>query len=90
MQKLLTGAISQQVHIVATGDTLSGIAKTYGMSISELREANPTINPEKLSIGQQIVLTKPAPMVTVQTLEIANYLEAIAYQTEYKDTNTRL
>lgn len=88
MQKLLTGAISQQVHIVATGDTLSGIAKTYGMSISELREANPTINPEKLSIGQQIVLTKPAPMVTVQTLEIANYLEAIAYQTEYKDTNT--
>nr|WP_315021329.1 M23 family metallopeptidase [uncultured Aminipila sp.] len=88
MQKLLTGAISQQVHIVATGDTLSGIARTYGMSISELREANPTINPEKLSIGQQIVLTKPAPMVTVQTLEIANYLEPIAYQTEYKDTNT--
>lgn len=88
MQKLLTGAISQQVHTVATGDTLSGIAKTYGMSISELREANPTINPEKLSIGQQIVLTKPAPMVTVQTVEVAKYLEPIAYQTEYKDTNT--
>lgn len=88
MQKLLTGAMSQQVHTVITGDTLSGIAKTYGMSISELREANPTINPEKLSIGQQIVLTKPAPMVTVQTVEIATYPEPIAYQTEYEDTNT--
>lgn len=88
MQKLLTGAVSQQVHTVVTGDTLSGVAKTYGMSISELREANPTINPEKLSIGQQIVLTKPAPMVTVQTVEVATYPELIAYQTQYEDTNT--
>ncbi len=88
MQKLLTGAVSQQVHTVVPGDTLSGIAGMYDMSTSELREANPTINPEKLSIGQQIILTKPAPMVTVRTVEVATYPEAIPYETEYKDTDT--
>lgn len=88
MQKLMTGAISQQVHTVVAGDTLSGIAKTYGMSMSDLREANPTINPQRLSIGQEIVLTKPAPMVTIQTIEVATYLEPIPYETEYKDSTS--
>lgn len=88
MQKLMTGAISQQVHTVVAGDTLSGIGKTYGMSLSELREANPTINPARLSIGQEIVLTKPAPMVTIETVEVATYHEPIPYETEYKDSSS--
>lgn len=88
MQKIMTGAISQQVHIVVAGDTLSGIAKAYSMSLNELREANPTINPERLSIGQEIILTKPAPMVTIQTVEVATYLEPIPYETEYKDSKS--
>ncbi len=87
IQKLMTGAVFQQVHAVVAGDTLSGIARAYGMSISELKEANPAINPERLSIGQQIVLTKPAPMVTIQTVEVATYCEPLPYETEYEDTN---
>lgn len=88
MQKLMTGAVFQEVHVVVSGDTLSGIAKTYGMTISELREANPTITPERLSIGQEIVLTKPAPMVTVKTVEVATYIDKIPYETEYEDTKS--
>ncbi|QIB68001.1 peptidoglycan DD-metalloendopeptidase family protein [Aminipila butyrica] len=88
MQKLMTGAVSKQVHTVVPGDTLTGIAAAYGMATSELKEANPNINPEKLNIGQEIILTKPAPMVTIKTVEVATYPEAIAFETEYKDTDT--
>ena len=88
MQKLMTGAVFQEVHVVVSGDTLSGIAKAYGMTISDLKEANPTITPERLSIGQEIILTKPAPMVTIQTVEVATYIDKIPHETEYEDTKS--
>jgi LysM repeat protein len=44
------------VHIVQSGDTLSGIAKRYGVALSRLQEANPTVNPRALQIGQRIVI----------------------------------
>ncbi|MBN7773385.1 peptidoglycan DD-metalloendopeptidase family protein [Clostridium aminobutyricum] len=87
-QKLLTGAVSQQTHEVKSGDTLSGIAQAYGMKISDLKEANPTLNPEKLSIGQKIVLTKPAPLVTIKTVEVATYRQEIPYSTEEQQVST--
>ncbi|MGN0710195.1 MAG: peptidoglycan DD-metalloendopeptidase family protein [Anaerovoracaceae bacterium] len=86
MQKLLTGAVYKQVHTVAAGETFSGIAKAYGLTISELREANPAVTPEKLSIGQELILTKPAPMVTVETVEVATYIAPIPHETEYQDS----
>lgn len=88
LQKLLTGAVSQQIHVVQAGDTLSGIAQGYGMSIGDLKAANPSLNPEKLSIGQQIVLTKPAPLVTIKTVEVATYRQVIPFGTEEQQSST--
>jgi DNA repair ATPase RecN len=44
------------VHIVQSGDTLSKIAKQYGMTLSDIQAANPTVNPRALQIGQKINL----------------------------------
>lgn len=44
------------VHYVESGDTLSKIAKQYGVSLSDLQGANPTVNPRALQIGQEIVI----------------------------------
>lgn len=49
----------QGIHIIESGDTLSKVAKAYGVSLGKLQEANPTINPRALQIGQRIVI--PAP-----------------------------
>ena len=35
-----TKASSERTHVVRRGDTLSGLAKRYGVSVSELRQAN--------------------------------------------------
>lgn len=45
------------VYTVAQGDTLSGIASKYGLTISELLKANPQIkNENKLGIGDRITI----------------------------------
>lgn len=43
-------------HVVQTGDNLTKIAKHYGVSVSDIKRANPNINIDKIKIGQQLVI----------------------------------
>lgn len=43
-------------HIVQSGDTLSGIAAFYGVSVEAILTANALLDPNVLSIGQEITL----------------------------------
>lgn len=42
------------VYRIQAGDTLSAIASRFGVSLTELMNANPGVNPNRLQIGQQI------------------------------------
>ncbi len=51
---------TQQVHIVVKGNTMSKIAKKYGVTVEELMAANPQIkNPNKIAIGDAITIPVP-------------------------------
>ena len=41
-------------YIVAKGDTLGGIAKKVGLSLKQLQDLNPSVNPNKMQIGQKL------------------------------------
>jgi lipoprotein-anchoring transpeptidase ErfK/SrfK len=43
-------------HTVQEGETLAGIAQTYGVSLNELIVANALANPDLLYVGQRLVL----------------------------------
>ncbi len=43
-------------HRVASGETLSHIARRYGVSVGELQGANGNLDPRRLQIGQQLVI----------------------------------
>jgi serine-type D-Ala-D-Ala carboxypeptidase/endopeptidase (penicillin-binding protein 4) len=45
-----------RTHQVRSGDTLDGIARTYGISIAEIQRSNPGVNARRLQIGQTILL----------------------------------
>lgn len=44
------------VHVIESGDTFSRIAARYGVSLSRLMGANPGVDPNRLQIGQRIVI----------------------------------
>ncbi len=47
------GAIKVRIH---RGDTLGRIARTYRVSLADLRAINPHLNPRRLRIGQTVVV----------------------------------
>jgi len=49
-------------HLVARGETLTHIARFYGVTVDDLRAANPRIQPRLMQIGQRVVVPK-APSV---------------------------
>lgn len=52
-------ASGQAVHMVKKGDTLHAIARSYGISVEQLKQLNRLKN-NKLQIGRQLVLAAPA------------------------------
>ncbi len=84
----MTGGEKKINHYVVGGDTLAAIAAEYGINIIKLQKLNPDANPEQLIVGQRIVVPVSVPMLTLQTIEIANYDEALPYEIEYKESDS--
>lgn len=47
-------------HTIAPGDTPAKIARKYGITLDQLREANPTMDDRRLRIGQKLQIPAPA------------------------------
>src|SRR5580698_3525472 len=52
-----TAATTGSEHIVATGETLTSIAKSTGTTIADLRKAN-NLTSDSLKVGQKLVIPK--------------------------------
>lgn len=52
--------ISQDFHIVTSGESFYTIAKKYAISVEELKNLNPTVSTTKLQIGTNLVIQKNA------------------------------
>jgi hypothetical protein len=51
-------------YLIKSGDTLSKIAVEHGLTIDQLLAANPEItDPNKITVGQQIVIPAPSPEI---------------------------
>ena len=48
-------------YTIQSGDTLSKVARNFGISLDSLRQANPRIEPRYLKVGQIIYIPKETP-----------------------------
>lgn len=48
--------VSVAEHVVASGDTLWDIARSYGVALDTLREANPAVRPERIRPGDRLLI----------------------------------
>jgi LysM repeat protein len=51
----------RRTHVVVKGDTLASIARTYGLSVADLRGSNTIADERKLAIGQVLTIPASAP-----------------------------
>jgi LysM repeat protein len=49
------------MHTVASGETLSSIAKKYGASMRDIQNANKIADPTRIQVGQTLFIPKPKP-----------------------------
>jgi LysM repeat protein len=61
-----------QVHVIAKGETVSQVARRYGVSAAALLKANQIDDPTKLGVGQRIKIPTLDPQVTHEELKQAS------------------
>lgn len=85
---IVRGTNEQKRHIVEKGENFWVIAKRYELDVADLLKANPEVIPERLQIGQEISLIVPRPLISVYTVEYAEYNDDIAYEIVYEDNGS--
>lgn len=56
----VTTVDGMRVHTVRAGENPSRIAAIYGVTVDSILQANPGLNPQRMQVGQQIVVPAPA------------------------------
>lgn len=79
---------SGPVYIVQAGDTLSFIASRFNVSLDDLIAANPSINPNLLSQGQQIVIPGiegVTGILATEVIPLGDSLRSLSRRTQVAD-----
>lgn len=84
---LRKGTDEVRIHKVTSGENLWVIAKKYALTVKDIEEANPEINPDRLKIGQELNLIVPKPYISILTKEYATIIKSIPFATKYTKTN---
>ena len=85
---LTANSVEEAVYVVEKGDAFSRIAKSLGMTVSELSELNPDVVIDKIWVGQELVIQKSVPFLSVYTVNNETYEKAIESPVEYTDTDS--
>lgn len=64
-------------YTVQTGDTFNAIAYNNDMSASDLKALNPSVDPDRLYVGNVISVKEVIPLLSVILVNEESYLEAI-------------
>lgn len=84
--------ISGPVYIVQPGDTLSFIASRFNVTIDELIAANPSLDPNFLSQGQEIVipgLEGVSGVLETEIISLGDSLRSLSRRTQVEDEQLR-
>ncbi len=74
------GTHERRSYTVVQNDTIWDIGRKFGLSMSEIEEANPDINIERIYPGDVINLIVPKPFITIKSRYMHTYRQAIPYK----------
>ena len=79
---------SGPVYIVQSGDTLYNIALRFNVSVDDLITANPSVDPNSLDVGQQLVIPGLEGVTGVLQTEVISFgdtLRSLSRRTQVSD-----
>lgn len=85
---IITGTTEKRYHTVESGDSFWTIAEKYGLSVSDVESANPSVEPGDLRPGDEVSLLVPKPLLTLVTVEKMKYSEYVDFETTYEETSS--
>ena len=89
LKKIKSGGQQEVTYTVKAGDTLYGICDKLDVSLKELKKMNPKITETMtLHIGDKFVTQQEIPLITVETVEVSVFAEAIEYDTITKKSGS--
>lgn len=80
---------SPRQHVVSSGETLSSIAREYGIPYPWIQDANPGLG-DNLSVGQTITIPSPDELIPLPVVENKRIVVSIAQQRMWAYENGQL
>ena len=74
------------IYVVQAGDTLSEIAKEFGVAVKALQEVNAISDPTRLQIGQELVIPQRQTAPTVTSISVPPTIAPVVYVVQAGDT----
>ncbi len=74
-------------YVVQKGDTVSEIAEKLGVSIKDIVKANPDLDIDRISIGQELNLAVPRYLINVRQARTTVYEDVAPCPVEYEETD---
>lgn len=74
-------------YVVQEGDTVSEVAQKLGVKVKDIQKANPDLDIDRISIGQELKLSVPRYAINVKQSAIKTYEDVIPYDTEYEESS---
>lgn len=87
-EKLNSTKVGEETYTVVKGDTWGKISYDHGMSNDELLALNPGYNIDRINIGDELVLSREVPYLTVKVTERQNYVDEVNYDINYIDDSS--
>lgn len=87
LASLSVSAQISQTHTVQRGETIEGLAKKYGISVSDLQQANPSVK-EYFYAGMELVIPRKSNTQDTTPMQSLNNSNKVAAAT-LPSTNTR-
>lgn len=87
-EKINSTKVGEETYTVVKGDTWSAIANDHGLSSAQLEELNPGYNIDRINIGDELVLSREVPYLTVKVTERQNYVDDVNYEIIYVDDSS--
>jgi murein DD-endopeptidase MepM/ murein hydrolase activator NlpD len=87
-EKINSTKVGEVTYTVVSGDTWGQIAYDHDMNNAALLELNPGYDIDRINIGDELVISREIPYLTVRVTERQNYVDEVNYDIAYVDDSS--